>query len=427
MDQALAAAIESWRRWLAHERRASSHTLSAYQRDLAAFLAFVTDHVGAAPTLTSLSALKVSDFRAYLAHRVTGGLAKSSNARALSALRGFFRHLERNNLAGNSAVATLRGPKLPRVLPRPLSVHDARATVEAVHDLEDPRAPAWIAKRDTAVLLLLYGSGLRLGEALSLRRNDIERLIGSDPSPIRSTPLTPPSPPRGEGAGKKIGAAALLSSHGGDETKTSDSRPPSLDTPPRGLRPPPSPPRGEEERREGAGPTSLDPSPLGGEGGEPWAKAQGERVRGVADTSTRVATLIVRGKGNKERAVPVLPIVREALADYLAACPQAIGAHDPIFVGVQGRTLSPRAVQALMARLRQSLGLPDSATPHALRHSFATHLLSGGGDLRTIQELLGHASLSTTQRYTGVADEGMRAQYLKAHPRAKTRENPSAA
>ena len=135
--------------------------------------------------------------------------------------------------------------------------------------------------------------------------------------------------------------------------------------------------------------------------------------------------IVVRGKGNKERAVPVLPVVRDALAEYLAACPHVIEANDPIFVGVQGRPLNPRAVQALMARLRLSLGLPDSATPHALRHSFATHLLAGGGDLRTIQELLGHASLSTTQRYTGVADEAMRGAYMKAHPRAKARNDAS--
>lgn len=350
MDPALEAAIESWRRWLAHERRASSNTLAAYQRDLAAFLAFMTDHLGDAPTLANLGALKTSDFRAYLAHRVSDGLAKTSNARSLSSLRGFFRHLERNDIAANTAVAGMRGPKLPRVLPRPLSVHDARATVEAVIAEGDARLPAWIAKRDTAVLLLLYGSGLRLGEALSLRRADVDRLIGSYPSPR--------------------------------------------------------------------------PSPLRGDGGEPRAQARGGRVRGVSEMRSSVGALIVRGKGNKERAVPVLPVVRDALADYLAACPRVIEANDPIFVGVQGRALNPRAVQALMARLRLSLGLPDSATPHALRHSFATHLLAGGGDLRTIQELLGHASLSTTQRYTGVSDEGMRAQYNKAHPRAKTPSPP---
>ena len=373
-DSSLSSAIESWRRWLAHERRAPPNTLGAYQRDLAAFLDFVAEHVGEAPTLAGLSALETSDFRAWLARRTTDGAAKTSNARALSTLRGFFRHLERNDIAANPAIAGLRGPKLPRVLPRPLSVKDARATVEAVGALGGAGAPTWIAKRDTAVLLLLYGSGLRLGEALSLRRSDVERLI--------------------EGANRR--SLDLEGSSG--------------DPPPQ-----PSPSRGEGVKKKFA--MTYVPSPLEGEGGA--HRVSDGRVRGVPDAGAGVGALIVRGTGNKERAVPVLPVVRDALAAYLAVCPLVIQANDPIFVGVQGRPLNPRAVQALMARVRTALGLPDSATPHALRHSFATHLLAGGGDLRTIQELLGHASLSTTQRYTGVADEGMREQYERAHPRAR--------
>ncbi|MGD9537377.1 MAG: tyrosine recombinase XerC [Alphaproteobacteria bacterium] len=318
-DAALIAAIESWHRWLDTERRASANTVAAYLRDLAGFLAFVMEYRGGVPTLGMLAAFDVADFRAYLAHRVRHGAAKTSNARRLSTLRGFFRHLERNGIAENAALAVLRGPKLPRVLPRPLSVDDARATVEAVGTLVDERAPVWIAKRDTAVLLLLYGCGLRLGEALSLTRGTVERLAGGDD----------------------------------------------------------------------------------------------------------VASLTVRGKGSKERVVPVLPVVRAALADYLAACPHATGANEPAFVGVRGGPLNPRQVQMLMGRLRGALGLPASATPHALRHSFATHLLAGGGDLRTIQELLGHASLSTTQRYTAIADEGMRAVYESAHPRARAKADSS--
>ena len=316
-DPALAAAIGSWRRWLEHERRASPHTVAAYQRDLAGFLDFLTDHRGEAPTLARMKALGAADFRAYLAQRVAGGLAKTSNARALSSLRGFVRHLARNGLGGNDALTAVRGPRLPRSLPRPLSPTDARAVIDTVSASERAGQPAWIGLRDTALLLLLYGCGLRLGEALSLTRATVERTLAGD----------------------------------------------------------------------------------------------------------RVGSLIVRGKGNKERAVPVLPIVREALRDYVAACPHVGGSNDPVFVGHRGGPLNARLVQGLMARLRVSLGLPDSATPHALRHSFATHLLADGGDLRSIQELLGHASLSTTQRYTGVADEGMKAQYEKAHPRAK---NPSA-
>jgi len=289
-------------------------------RDLAGFLAFVTEHQGETPTLDRLAALSAADFRAYLARRVSAGMARTSNARALSSLRGFVRHLTREGLGGNEGLAGVRGPRLPRSLPRPLTSEDARAVIEAVPDQASPGQPAWIGARDTALLLLLYGCGLRLGEALSLRRAEIERI-----------------------------------------------------------------------------------------------------------TSTQgVGTLIVRGKGDKERAVPVLPVVAAALGDYLAACPHPIGANEPIFVGHRGGVLNPRLVQGLMARLRARLGLPDSATPHALRHSFATHLLAGGGDLRSIQELLGHASLSTTQRYTGVADEAMKAVYEQAHPRARSKNNPSA-
>ena len=127
---------------------------------------------------------------------------------------------------------------------------------------------------------------------------------------------------------------------------------------------------------------------------------------------------MITGKGGKQRVVPVLPVVAEAIADYLAACPHTLEPSDPLFIGVRGRRLQPKLVQQTMARLRGALGLPASATPHALRHSFATHLLAGGGDLRTIQELLGHASLSTTQRYTEVDEAGLLAAYAAAHPRA---------
>jgi len=367
-DPLLAAALASWQRWLEHERRASPHTVAAYLRDLAGFLAFLTDHLGEAPTLDRLRSLGAADFRAYLAHRVTEGLAKTSNARALSSLRGFVRHLARNGLGSSDALSVVRGPRLPRSLPRPLSPADARAVIDTASNQERAGQPAWIGVRDTALLLLLYGCGLRLGEALSLTRAQVGRVAGSGLSPSGLRP--PPSPPGGEGA-----------RHGRS----------------------PEPPLPSRERE---GPMA-----------QPW---QGEGAK-----PTAVSSLVVRGKGNKERAVPVLPIVREALRDYLAACPHGSDANDPIFVGHRGGPLNPRLVQGLMARLRIALGLPESATPHALRHSFATHLLADGGDLRSIQELLGHASLSTTQRYTGVADEGMRAQYELAHPRARAQKNPS--
>ena len=304
----LATAVETWLGRLADERRRSDHTVAAYRRDVGDFLRFLTEHRGAAPDLAALGTLTVRDVRAWLARRATEGLARTSTARALSAVRVFFRHLEREGVPVSSALSLVRAPRTPRAVPRPLTEGQAKAVV----DLNGLSAgPAdWIARRDAAVLLLLYGCGLRIGEALSLDRGDA-----------------------------------------------------------------------------------------------PAADA-------------KVQSLMITGKGNKQRVVPVLPVVSEAIADYLAACPHRLEAGDPLFVGVRGKRLQPRLVQQTMARLRGVLGLPSSATPHALRHSFATHLLAGGGDLRTIQELLGHASLSTTQRYTEVDEAGLLAAYTAAHPRA---------
>jgi len=294
----LAAAIEAWQGNLIAERRASAHTIAAYGQDLAAFLDFLQSHRGEVPSLGMLAALRIQDFRAYLAHRMADHLAKASIARALSVLRGFFRFLDRRELVKNAALGTLRSPKLPKSVPKPLSVPDAAETLEP-----------WISLRDSAILTLLYGCGLRLSEALGLAR-----------------------------------AAA--------------------------------------------------PKP--------------------ADT-----ILAITGKGSKQRIVPLLPVVTEAIAAYLAACPHWLPPDGPLFVGERGGPLNPRLVQRQMAQLRILLGLPDTATPHALRHSFATHLLAAGGDLRAIQELLGHASLSTTQRYTAVDAEHLLEIYDKAHPRAR--------
>lgn len=301
------AQIEAWRRWLKHERRVSPHTLDGYTRDLSGFLSFVAEHRGAVPALGDLAALGRTDFRAWLARRGMDGLSSSSTARALSTIRGFFRFLARRAGLENGAIATVGTPKLPRSVPRPLTAAEAEEAIDAVGELSD--AP-WIGKRDTALLALLYGCGLRISEALSLDRGDA---------------------PQGGGIG----------------------------------------------------------------------------------------TLTVVGKGNKQRAVPVLPVAAEAIADYLAACPYDGGADAPLFVGLRGGRLSPRIAQLRMQQLRALLGLPQSATPHALRHSFATHLLAGGGDLRAIQELLGHASLSTTQRYTEVDAAGLLSAYDRAHPRAR--------
>lgn len=301
------AAVDDWSHWLARERRAAANTVSAYQRDLTAFFNFLTEHLGGEPSLADLGALRAADVRGYLASRRDDGLQSASLARALSTVRGFFRFLEKRGAVRNAAVAAIRSPKLPRSIPKPLTVDAARATLA---DVATPAAgEPWIGLRDTALLTLLYGCGLRISEALGVTR------------------------------------AAV---------------------------------------------------PLGG-------------------------SLIVTGKGGKQRMVPVLPIVRDAIAAYVAACPFALDKDGPLFVGAHGKRLQPAVVQRRMARARAVLGLPDTATPHALRHSFATHLLSAGGDLRTIQELLGHASLSTTQRYTEVDAERLLEVYDKAHPRARVR------
>ena len=300
----LARAVDDWRTWLASERRASRHTFDAYGSDLAAFLVFLTDHLGTEPALADLAGLKPADFRSYLAHRANVGIARSSIARGMSTLRGFFRFLDRGNHVHNPAVNAVKTPRLPKTVPKALDVSEAKAAISTAAELQDE---PWLAARDTALLILLYGCGLRIGEALSL-------------------------------------SCA--------ETPKSD-------------------------------------------------------------------VLRVIGKGRKERIVPVLPVVRQAIDAYRAICPFAAEADAPLFVGKRGKALNPGVVQRQVRRLRAILGLAETATPHALRHSFATHLLAQGGDLRTIQELLGHASLSTTQRYTVVDEAHLTKVYKAAHPRAR--------
>jgi integrase/recombinase XerC len=305
----LARQIARWHDWLAHERRASRHTLAAYGSDLAQFCGFLARHLGQAPSLADLGRLARGDFRAWLAARAGDERAAASTARALSVVRGFFRWLARHRLVDNVALAALRNPRLPRSVPKALSAGEAGEAIEAVADLSESD---WIGRRDVAVLTLLYGAGLRIGEALGLR---------------------------------------------------------------------------------------FGQRPVSGQDGG--------------------ATLTVTGKGNKQRVVPLLPVVVAAIDEYLAACPWRGDGASPLFRGARGGPLSPRLIQLQMQRLRPLLGLPESATPHALRHSFATHLLAGGGDLRAIQELLGHASLSTTQRYTAVDAAALLAVYDRAHPRAR--------
>lgn len=298
----MAPLIAAWRDWLLVERRMSTHTLSAYDRDLTGFIGFLSRHLGGPPSPGDLAGLTASDFRAWLAERAMRGLEKSSTARALSVVRGFFRFLERRGAVSNAAIGAVRGPRVPRAVPKALTVGEAADALDAIGDLADE---PWVAARDTAVITLLYGCGLRIGEALGLDRRVV---------------------------------------------------------------------------------------PLG-------------------------ETLAITGKGDKTRLVPILPVVRSAVDDYVRSVPFALDSDGPLFVGVRGRRLGARQIQGRLQVLRAALGLPESATPHALRHSFATHLLAGGGDLRAIQELLGHASLSTTQRYTDVDAARLLDVHRAAHPR----------
>src|SRR5690554_2235222 len=305
-DPDLQRLIEGWVSWLRDERRYSSHTLDAYVRDLSGFLAFVAEHQGEQPTRQLLSALKLGDFRAWLARRAGAGLSVTSTARALAAVRTFYRWAARREYFENTALNLVRTPRRPMALPKALNAADAAAALQVVGSLDERD---WVGKRDTAVLLLLYGCGLRIGEALSLSASDA-------PSPDQEM-------------------------------------------------------------------------------------------------------LLITGKGQKQRQVFLLPVVIQGIDSYIKACPHSLTPEGPLFRAIRGGPLGPRAVQARVQTLRGQLGLPETATPHALRHSFATHLLAGGGDLRAIQELLGHASLSTTQRYTAVDGGRLGAVYAAAHPRAR--------
>jgi len=301
----VAAEIATWLRYLGAERRMSPKTLEAYRRDVLQFLEFLAGHLGGAPSLKDLAALVPADVRAFMAARRAHGIGSRSLMRKLAGTRAFARFLERNGKGKVGALAAVRAPKVPKTLPRPLTAASAKRVAHPDIAAGDGREP-WIHARDAAVLALLYGSGLRVSEALGLKRADF--------------------------------------------------------------------------------------------------------------SADNVITVI--GKGRKQRMAPVLPQVQTLIDAYVALCPYDLPFDAPLFVGAKGGPLSPRIVQLAMARLRGALGLPETATPHALRHSFATHLLARGGDLRSIQELLGHASLATTQIYTEVDAERLIEAYRSAHPRA---------
>jgi len=301
----LQQARSEWLSSLQNERRLAQNTVEAYERDTRQFLQFLTGHCGGAPGLSDVADLRPADLRSFLAMRRNDGAGPRSLGRSLAGIRSFLRFLERRGLANAAGASAMRAPKAPRSLPKPLSPSDARRVSSGKGQLaEEP----WIAARNAAVMVLLYGAGLRIGEALGLK---------------------------------------------------------------------------------------------------------GEDIAAIEEGALRVA-----GKGNKTRLVPVLPVVAEAVREYCRLCPWHIEPGEPLFRGARGGPLQPAIIQREMQKMRAALDLPDTATPHALRHSFATHLLARGGDLRAIQELLGHASLSTTQIYTAVDTSRLLEIYQSAHPRA---------
>jgi integrase/recombinase XerC len=293
------ALIPEYRAYLANNRRRSVHSVRAYVATAERLIAFLSEHLGAVIDRPALAKLTAADLRAFLAYRRGDGLTNRSTARELSAIRNFLRFA----LGEDASIPLLKGPRVPRSLPRPI---DPEAVLALAGDAADSARDSWVGARDWAVLLLLYGCGLRVSEATGL---------------------------------------------------------------------------------------TGDALPLG-------------------------ETLRVTGKRNKMRQVPLLANVREAIEGYLELCPYPPAKGEPLFRGSRGGPLSPALIRRVVQGARGRLGLPEKTTPHALRHSFATHLLAGGADLRSLQELLGHASLSSTQVYTAVDTAMLLDEYLNAHPRA---------
>ncbi|MEO6199309.1 MAG: tyrosine-type recombinase/integrase [Sphingomicrobium sp.] len=291
-----------WAAFLQHDRRRSKHTIRAYAATAHRLIDFLGGYRGGAIGSEALLSLASTDLRAFLASRRAEGLGAASAARELSGVRAFLIYAAES--AGTHAqLPRTRAPKRPRTLPRPAAPEDA---INLAEDAKEAASEPWIGDRDLAILLLLYGAGLRVAEALSLSARDL---------------------------------------------------------------------------------------PIG-------------------------ATLRVTGKRAKTRVVPVVPTVKQAIEQYAAVCPYPLTGDTPLFLGARGGPLNPDIVRRVVAAARRRLGLPDSLTPHALRHSFATHLLARGADLRALQELLGHASLSSTQIYTAVNAARLLDVYRHAHPRA---------
>ena len=299
----LQEAFFQWHQWLKTEKGVSKHTLINYQIDLNHFFRYLMEHLGNTPHLKNLKTLQIRDFRGFLAFRARAGCSNRTNARGLSALRSFYKFLDLRFGLQNSHLDLVRSPKVSTSLPKPLSEFQALALTQT------PLAPLhWVEQRDRALFALLYGSGLRISEALCLTLKDL--------------------------------------------CQSNDH-------------------------------------------------------------------LVILGKGQKQRLVPLLETVADIIKIYLKACPYAQTPERALFLGEKGKCLNAAVAQKSMRALRVSFNLPKDATPHSLRHSYATHLLTNGGDLRTIQELLGHSSLSTTQKYTHVDMGYLKNLYAKTHPRAK--------
>lgn len=292
---------QAYLEWLSHEKKYSPKTIISYQTDLDYFLIFFNNHFNAIITIDHIKKIDIQNLRSWLSSRKINNLSNTSTARAISSIRNFYNYLNKYYAIENTSIFDLKIPKIDNVLPKAMDRNDV---IEAIEQINNISHTDWVALRDKAILILIYGCGLRISEALNIKKNDVGREF-----------------------------------------------------------------------------------------------------------------IIVLGKGNKERSVPVLEIVNKAIAEYLSHCPYEINNQDYIFLGARGKKLNPTIFQKQIQILRRYIGLSESVTPHAFRHSFATHILADGADLRSIQELLGHKDLSTTQRYTKVDIGRLMNEYKKAHPR----------
>ncbi len=304
MDILLEKHFKSWIDNLSNIRALSKNTVISYKNDIQNFFIYLESHLDSSPNINNIKKLEINDFRSFLSYQRNKGINSNSIARNISSLKSFFNHLIKEKIIISSAVLALKSPKLKKTLPRPI---DSKLAIEVIKIAETIEKEKWIGLRNKSILMLLYGCGLRISEALNLNFNDIDN----------------------------------------------------------------------EDH------------------------------------------ILIKGKGEKERIVPMMEYIKKGINDYITECPKEISAKDPLFIGKRMKRLSPRIIQYSLEKIRNSLSLPETATPHALRHSFATHLLNSGGDLRTLQELLGHSSLSTTQKYTKVETAELYKAYSKSHPLAK--------